>query len=77
MWLILDEVIEGGWWLDMTTVHDQETINDRKKAAIIKALQRLIEQVEADGCYGEFGVMFSCQNGKIGHYEEHAKRSFK
>lgn len=54
-----------------------DTSQERKKAQLVKMLQRLIEQVEAEGCYGEFGVMFSCQNGKIGHYEEHAKRTFK
>ena len=56
---------------------DQDTTQERKKAAILRALQRLIDQVEAEGCYGEFGVTFSCQNGKIGHFEEHAKRTYK
>ena len=61
----------------MSTAQEADTVQERKKAAIIRTLQRLIEQVEAEGCYGEFGVMFSCQNGKIGHYEEHAKRTHK
>jgi len=60
----------------MATV-EQDTTQERKKAAIIRTLQRLIETVEADGSYGEFGVTFSCQNGKIGHFEESAKRTFK
>lgn len=62
----------------MATVTKQvDEMQDRKKAAIVRTLQRLIETVEAEGCYGEFGVTFSCQNGKIGHFEEHAKRTFK
>lgn len=60
-----------------TNSMDANDTQERKKASIIRTLQRLIEQVEAEGCYGEFGVMFSCQNGKIGHYEEHAKRTHK
>lgn len=54
-----------------------DTEQDRRKASLIRVLQRLIEQVEADGMYGEFGVSFSAQNGKIGHFEETAKRSYK
>jgi hypothetical protein len=58
-------------------VVETDSTQERKKAAILRALQRLIDQVEAEGCYGEFGVTFSCQNGKIGHFEEHAKRTYK
>lgn len=54
-----------------------DTAQERKKAAIVSVLRRLIEQVEADGLYGEFGVTFTAQNGQIGHYEEHLKKTYK
>jgi hypothetical protein len=61
-----------------TTVQpNYDTDAERRKASIVRLLQGLIEQVEADGMYGEFGITFTAQNGKIGHYEEHRKRSFK
>jgi hypothetical protein len=60
-----------------TQAANQDTEAERRKASVIRLLHRLIEQVEADGMYGEFGVSFTAQNGKIGHYEEHLKRSYK
>lgn len=49
----------------------------RKATALVRLLERLIEDVQAERLYGEFGVTFSCQAGQIGQYEEHRKSTFK
>jgi len=54
-----------------------DTEQARKKASILNALKRLIDEVENGNCYGEFGVSFTAQNGRIGHYEENIKRTYK
>jgi hypothetical protein len=54
-----------------------DTPQERKKAQVVNLLRGLIEQVESDCAYGEFGVSFFCQNGQIGHIEETIKRTYK
>ena len=55
----------------------QDTSQERKKQHIVKLLRELIEQVESGEQYGEFGVLFNTQAGKIGHYEVHRKETYK
>ena len=54
-------------------IDDQE----RKKREIVSLLESLLDRVERDQFYGEFGISFCVQNGQIGSYEEHARRTFK
>lgn len=54
-----------------------DTAQDRKKQQLLQVLRQLIERVEAEELYGEFGVVFMAQAGKIGHFEEQTKRTFK
>lgn len=64
----------------MSTVREpieQDTAQARKKAQILAMLKRMIDEVETEGWYGDFGVSFSAQNGKIGHYEQTIKRTYK
>lgn len=49
----------------------------RKTSALLTLLERLIEDVQEGRLYGDFGVTFTAQGGKIGHYEEHRKTTFK
>lgn len=56
---------------------NQDSPSERKKAQIVNLLRKLIEQVESDNAYGEFGVSFTAQNGQIGHIEESIKRTYK
>ena len=49
----------------------------RKKSELLNMLERLIDDVEAGRLFGEFGISFSTQSGKIGHYEESRKTTFK
>lgn len=55
----------------------QDTAQERKKVQIVKMLRELIEQVESAEQYGEFGVTFNTQAGKIGHYEVHRRETYK
>jgi hypothetical protein len=54
-----------------------DTAQERKKAQVVNLLRKLIEQVESDNAYGEFGVTFMAQNGQIGHIIEKRERTFK
>lgn len=54
-----------------------DTPQERKKAQVVNLLRRLIEQVESNCEYGEFGVSFTAQNGQIGHIEENIRRTYK
>lgn len=57
--------------------HTQDTAQERKKQQLVKLMRELIEQVESNEQYGEFGVTFSTQAGKIGHYEVHRRETYK
>ncbi len=59
------------------TTINTDTPQARKKAQVVNLLRKLIEQVESDNAYGEFGVTFMAQNGQIGHVIEKRERTFK
>jgi len=61
----------------MKLVAATDNAQDRKKQQVVMILRQLIERVETEELYGEFGVTFMAQAGKIGHFEEHTKRTFK
>lgn len=42
----------------------------RKESDLLNTLEKLIEDVRSGRMYGEFGVHFTAQGGKIGHYTE-------
>lgn len=54
-----------------------DTSQDRKKQQLLTVLRQLIERVETEELYGEFSVVFMAQAGKVGHFEERTKRTFK
>lgn len=66
----------GGWWkwdMDSERKHNY----DSPKRDIIETLRRLIDDVETGCLFGEFGVTFKAQNGRIGHFEEVQRRVHK
>ena len=56
---------------------ESDTSQERKKQQLLTVLRQLIERVETEELYGEFAVVFMAQAGKIGHFEERTKRTFK
>lgn len=54
-----------------------DTSQDRKKQQLLTVLRQLIERVETEELYGEFAVVFMAQAGKVGHFEERTKRTYK
>lgn len=61
----------------MQAMKATDTAQDRKKQQMLMVLRQLIERVETEELYGEFSVTFMAQAGKIGHFEEHSRRTFK
>jgi hypothetical protein len=61
----------------MATVFKADTEQERKKALILGVLEQLMQEVESDRCFGEFGIVFTCQNGKIHQIEEKRNRTYK
>ena len=61
----------------MATAQVADTPQERKKADMIRQLRKLIERVETEELYGEFGISFFAQCGKVGHFEIRTKESFK
>lgn len=59
------------------TESPQDTPQERKKNHLIRLLRELIEKVEHEELYGEFGVSFTTQNGRIGHYKVNSQETFK
>lgn len=55
----------------------QDTQQERKKNHLLRLLRDLIQEVETEQFYGEFGVTFTTQNGRIGHYEVIQRRTYK
>lgn len=49
----------------------------RKATELVRILERMIADVQGGRLYGEFGVQFTAQGGKIGHYEESRKTTYK
>lgn len=56
---------------------DRNGEQERKKSDLIHLLEQLIDEVSDERLFGEFTVSFSAQAGKISHYEEMRKRTFK
>ncbi len=50
---------------------------ERKAVDLIQRLESLIEEVQQGRKFGEFGVSFTAQAGKIGHYEVKTKETYK
>jgi hypothetical protein len=42
----------------------------RKESDLLNTLEKMIGDVRAGRLYGEFGIHFNAQGGKIGHYTE-------
>lgn len=61
----------------METPHQFDEAQARKADALRSLLESLIRDVQGGRLYGDFSVSFSAQGGKIGHYEEHRKTTFK
>lgn len=49
----------------------------RKADALVRLLESMIAEVQSGRMYGEYGVSFTAQGGKIGHFEEHRKTTYK
>ena len=56
---------------------DPNSEQQRKKSELLNLLESLMDDVESGRYFGEFGITFTTQSGKIGHYEEVRKRTFK
>jgi hypothetical protein len=56
---------------------DPNSEQERKKSDLIRLLEKLIDDVHDDRLFGDFSVSFSAQSGKIGHFEEVRRRTFK
>lgn len=63
--------------MNQTEIIPQDTQQERKKNHILRLLRDLINEVEDGQFYGEFGVTFTTQNGRIGHYEVNQRKTFK
>lgn len=63
--------------MDQTEAIPQDTQQERKKNQLLRLLRDLIAEVETEQFYGEFGVTFTTQNGRIGHYEVIQRRTYK
>lgn len=73
----------GGWWVWETTTEAGDIIQlvtetakpeheeqQRKESDLLNTLERLIQDVRTGRLFGEFGVHFTAQAGRIGHYTE-------
>lgn len=56
---------------------DPNSEQERKKSDLLNLLERLLDDVENGRLFGDFGISFSAQSGKIGHYEENRRVTFK
>lgn len=56
---------------------DRNSDHERKKSDMLVLLERLVDEVNRDRLFGEFTVSFSAQGGRISHYEEFRRRTFK
>ena len=54
-----------------------DEVQARKANVLLQLLEAMIADVQAGRLYGEYGVTFTAQGGKIGHFEEHRKTTFK
>jgi hypothetical protein len=61
----------------MQAVKTTDDVQQRRKSQILRLLERLLDDVEHDRMFGEFGVSFTCQNGQIGHIEEKRIQTYK
>lgn len=60
-----------------STDHQADEAQARKSDDVVRLLEQLIKDVQSGRMYGDFGITFSAQGGKIGHYEEVRRRTFK
>ena len=58
-----------------TMVHVENQLD--KKMRIEQLLAELLADAELNSRFGEFGITFTVQNGKIGHFEEYRRETFK
>ncbi len=56
---------------------NMDTEQERRKAAIVRAIAALIKQAEDEGWYGEFSVSVKVQNGQIGHWQTSETKTHK
>lgn len=56
---------------------DPNSEQSRKESELLNLLEGLIRDVKAGRLFGEFGVSFTAQSGKIGHFEETRRRTLK
>lgn len=56
---------------------DPNSEQERKKSDLVRQLECLIEEVQRNRLFGEFTISFSAQAGKISHYEEVRRRTYK
>lgn len=63
--------------MEQSEIAPQDTQQERKKNNLLRLLRDLIQEVEDGQFYGEFGVTFATQNGRIGHYEVTHRRTYK
>lgn len=63
--------------IDRGATIDRNCEQERKKSDLIRLLECLIDDVHQNRLFGEFTVSFSSQAGKISHFEELRKRTFK
>lgn len=62
---------------DRMNESDPNSEQARKESDLVGLLEGLIRDVKAGRLFGEFGVNFTAQAGKIGHIEELRRRTFK
>lgn len=67
----------GATVVSMPQQSDPNGEQERKKSSLIRLLESLITEVQSERLFGEFTISFSAQSGKISHYEELRKRTFK
>ena len=63
--------------VDQVRQSDPNSEQSRKESELLNLLEGLIRDVKAGRLYGEFGINFTAQSGKIGHIEELRRRTFK
>lgn len=61
----------------MVAAANLDTEQERRKAAISRAIVALIKQAEEEGWYGEFSVTVKVQNGQIGHWQTSETKTHK